>query len=390
MDEPEWWPIGVTQTPHDPSFKGEIITSLGRLNIWDYKPSLELAWWQEKPEKGKVWGKWPEVKILEVIQHDRYGVLLNLNGTHIVRISPFEVGNDISRMVRHEPWNFAVSDQSIVLPSMVWSLGGNDRIIIYPCSTLLSIEESHTMRYRIAESVGQIHSSLDNFSTPNTERIWNDRLKEIEAQLKTNTLWRAPHSKFTVGLPRLNLDIGAITLVEGKPMMLLQPRTITEHLMCDKERLPGIATMMALERQWAEYEKPTEDSRKQLLESWLGGAPKNYSNKKAVSTLLGGPWIWRYHATLLTLGQAKIFSDSELEKNSIKWLSDVSRLQAHLGILRFWKSGLWGGITGMIVSFFTWQLETLSPTVSGLIGVTSLLFALASNQLYWSKDPKPY
>jgi hypothetical protein len=246
------------------------------------------------------------------------------------------------------------------------------------------------MKNRIAECVGLIHSSLDQFSTPNTERIWNDRLKEIESSLKTNTLWRAPHSKFTVGLPRLNLDVEAITLIDGKPMMLPQPRTISEHLMCNKERLPGIAAMMSLERQWASYEKPTEESRKQLLESWLIGAPDSYGDKKALSTLLGGPWIWRYHATLLNLGQAMIFSDSELEKNSLKWLSEVSRLQAHLGILRFWKSGLWGGITGLIVSFFTWQLGTLSPTISGLIATISILFALASNQLYWSKDPEPY
>jgi hypothetical protein len=390
MDEPLWWPQGVIQAPYDSSFEGELVTSLGRLNIWNFNSSLELEWWQTIPETGKVWGKWPEVKILEVIQHDRYGILLNLNGDHIIRICPFDVGNDISRMVRHEPWNEAVNDQAIILPSMIWSINGNDRVIIYPCASLLSIEESHSMKNRIAECVGLIHSSLDQFSTPNTERIWNDRLKEIESSLKTNTLWRAPHSKFTVGLPRLNLDIEAITLIDGKPMMLPQPRTISEHLMCNKERLPGIAAMMSLERQWASYEKPTEESRKQLLESWLIGAPDSYGDKKALSTLLGGPWIWRYHATLLNLGQAMIFSDSELEKNSLKWLSEVSRLQAHLGILRFWKSGLWGGITGLIVSFFTWQLGTLSPTISGLIATISILFALASNQLYWSKDPEPY
>lgn len=390
MDEPLWWPQGVIQAPYDSSFEGELVTSLGRLNIWNFNSSLELEWWQTIPETGKVWGKWPEVKILEVIQHDRYGILLNLNGDHIIRICPFDVGNDISRMVRHEPWNEAVNDQAIILPSMIWSINGNDRVIIYPCASLLSIEESHSMKNRIAECVGLIHSSLDQFSTPNTERIWNDRLKEIESSLKTNTLWRAPHSKFTVGLPRLNLDIEAITLIEGKPMMLPQPRTISEHLICNKERLPGIAAIMSLERQWASYEKPTEESRKQLLESWLIGAPDSYGDKKALSTLLGGPWIWRYHATLLNLGQAMIFSDSELEKNSLKWLSEVSRLQAHLGILRFWKSGLWGGITGLIVSFFTWQLGTLSPTFSGLIATISILFALASNQLYWSKDPEPY
>ena len=390
MDEPAWWPNGIVQTPYDSSFIGEAVTSFGRLKIWDFNPTLELEWWQDSTSRGKFWGEWPAVKVLEVIQADRYGVLLNLNGTHIARICPFEVGNDISRMVRHEPWNIALNGQSIVLPSMVWSVDGHDRIIVYPCFNLLSVEESHSMRYRIVESVGQIHASLDQFSTPNTERIWNDRLNEIESALKTNTLWRAPHSKFTVGLPRLNLDIEAVTLVEGKPMLLPQPRTITEHLLCNQERLPGLATLMALERQWSEFETPTEESRKQLLNSWLIQAPPSYSKGKALSTLLGGPWVWRYHATLLTLGQAMIFSDNELERNSIKWLSDVSRLQAHLGILRFWKSGLWGGITGIIVAFFSWQLETLAPTTSALIGSISLFFAIASNQLYWAKDPDPY
>ena len=147
---------------------------------------------------------------------------------------------------------------------------------------------------------------------------------------------------------------------------------------------------MMLERQWAEFEKPNEQTRQQFLHSWLDHAPPSYSNSKALSTLCGGPWIWRYHATLNLLAQAIIYNDEELEKNSKTWLSDVSRLQAHLGVLRFWKSGLWAGITGLVVAFFSWQLESLSPTISGVIAALSLFFAIGSNQLYWSKDPKPY
>ena len=66
-------------------------------------------------------------------------------------------------------------------------------------------------------------------------------MNDIEAALKTNTLWRAPHSKFTVGLPRLNLNIDSITLIEGRPYLLPQPRTLAEHLLCQSDRLPGLA-----------------------------------------------------------------------------------------------------------------------------------------------------
>ena len=88
MDEPAWWPNGIVQTPYDSSFIGEAVTSFGRLKIWDFNPTLELEWWQDSTSRGKFWGEWPAVKVLEVIQADRYGVLLNLNGTHIARICP--------------------------------------------------------------------------------------------------------------------------------------------------------------------------------------------------------------------------------------------------------------------------------------------------------------
>ena len=225
MDEPRWWPKGIANAPFDSAFEGEVVTSFGRFNVWNTNGCLEKKWWKNQPSEGKILGDWPEVELLEIIQYDMHGILLNLNGTHIVRVSPIEVGDDVSRMLRHKPWNKSLSEQPVLLPSMIWTVSGNDRIIIYPCSILLGKEESHSMRFRISESVGQIHKTLDQFATPNTERRWNDRMNDIEAALKTNTLWRAPHSKYTVGLPRLNLDIDSITIKEGRPYLLPQPRT---------------------------------------------------------------------------------------------------------------------------------------------------------------------
>ena len=61
----------------------------------------------------------------------------------------------------------------------------------------------------------------------------------------------------------------------------------------------------------------------------------------------------------------------------------------HLGVLRLWKSGLWGGIIGAVIAFFAWRMESTSPTLAGIAGVICLLGAFACNMIYWSKDRNP-
>jgi hypothetical protein len=85
-----------------------------------------------------------------------------------------------------------------------------------------------------------------------------------------------------------------------------------------------------------------------------------------------------------------MYGDEPLRKKSQKWLNDVSRIQAHLGVLRLWKSGLWGGIIGAVIAFFAWRMDSISPTIAGFAGIGCLLFAILSNQIYWAKDPNPY
>ena len=132
------------------------------------------------------------------------------------------------------------------------------------------------------------------------------------------------------------------------------------------------------------------DARKSLLQAYLSTAPNSYGNKKALSTLMGGPWIWRYHAVLLAFAEARTFGDEELGQRAENWLNDVSRIQAHLGVLRLWKSGLWGGVVGAVVAFFAWRMETVSPTIAGVAAMFCLVGSLTCNMICWSKDPKPY
>ena len=389
MDESPWWPSGiVTEDSHEIS-SGRIQTVFGALETWGYQDCLAASWWQKPPEEGIIWGQWPEVSEIDIIHQDRKGYLIRINDKQIARVTPFDLGNDLSRLMHYSPWRDALEGLMITLPSMVYHVENNDRVVVYNCSDV-AIHSENFDSDKLAANLGTIHSALHDFATPNTERRWNDRLKDIESELKVTTLWRAPHSKFTVGLPRLNLDLALLCKEQNELLFIADVRSPVEHLMCHADRLPGLANLMLIEQQISFAKGMDENDRKSMLEAYLTKAPKSYSHKKAVSTLMGGPWIWRYHAVLFAMGEARFFGDEELGKKAQNWLNDVSRIQAHLGVLRLWKSGLWGGIIGAVVAFFAWRMESTSPTLAGLTGVICLLGAFACNMIYWSKDPQPY
>ncbi len=389
MDEPPWWPSGIVTEDSQDISSGRVQTVFGTLETWSYQECLNPNWWQKPPKEGLIWGQWPGVSEIEILHQDRKGYLLRINEDQIARIVPFDLGNDLSRLMHYSPWNDALKGLMITLPSMVYHVENNDRIIVYNCSDV-AINTEDFDSDKLAANLGTIHGALHDFATPNTERRWNDRLKDIESELKVTTLWRAPHSKYTVGLPRLNLDLALLCKEQDELLFIADVRSPVEHLMCHSDRLPGLANLMLIEQQISFAKGMDEDDRKSMLEAYLGKAPKSYSHKKAVSTLMGGPWIWRYHAVLFAMGEARFFGDEELGKKAQKWLNDVSRIQAHLGVLRLWKSGLWGGIIGAVIAFFAWRMESTSPTLAGIAGAICLLGAFACNMIYWSKDPQPY
>ena len=389
MDDAPWWPSGIITDDSADTESGVVQTVFGSIQCWNFAACLSNEWWQHRPESGDIWGDWPEVTTAEVIKHDRKGILLKLNDHQIARISPFAVGNDLSRLVQYQPWRQALEDLAIELPSMVYYVENQDRIAVYDCAEIVSGIES-LQAERVADKLGSIHSALNEFSTPNTERRWNDRLKDIEAELKVTTLWRAPHSEYTVGLPRLNIDLATLSVDGEEFSFIADIRSLVEHLMCEPDRLPGLATLMLIEQQISFARGMTTAARKSLLQAYLNTAPNSYGRKKALSTLMGGPWIWRYHAVLIAFAEARIFGDEELGERAENWLNDVSRIQAHLGVLRLWKSGLWGGIIGAVIAFFAWRMETVSPTIAGIVAMFCLIGSLTCNMIYWSKDPKPY
>ena len=392
MDEPAWWPSGIALSSIDEALsEGTVRTSFGKTTVWDFEPYLQPNLWNSSLEVGVQWGDWNfEVQTVEIQSVSKNGLVVTLNDAYTASILPFGVGDDVSRLYRYEPWNSALVGHSVLLPIAGWTVDGNDRILVYPRYELKPFDGQTSTVMDLTRTVGGIHSALVGFSTPNTERRWNDRLKAIEDELKTKTMWRAPHANTTVGLPRLHLSIESLTEVDGVLNFVPMSRSLAEHLLCENDRLPSLATLMMLEHQWARREGLSEQQRQQLLETWGASVPVDWSSRAALSTVRGGAWVWRYHATLLELAQATAFAETSIKEDCQKWLRDVSRLQAHLGTLRIWKSGQWVGFTGLAVAFFAYRLDSFLPQQSLALAVLSFGVVVASNAVYRLKDPKAY
>ena len=392
MDEPAWWPSGIALSSIDEALsEGTVRTSFGKTTVWDFEPYLQPNLWNSSLEVGVQWGDWNfEVQTVEIQSVSKNGLVVILNDAYTASILPFGVGDDVSRLYRYEPWNSALVGHSVLLPIAGWTVDGNDRILVYPRYELKPFDGQTSTVMDLTRTVGGIHSALVGFSTPNTERRWNDRLKAIEDELKTKTMWRAPHANTTVGLPRLHLSIESLTEVDGVLNFVPMSRSLAEHLLCENDRLPSLATLMMLEHQWARRDGLSEQQRQQLLETWGASVPVDWSSRAALSTVRGGAWVWRYHATLLELAQATAFAETSIKEDCQKWLRDVSRLQAHLGTLRMWKSGQWVGFTGLAVAFFSYRLGSFLPQQSLALAVLSFGVVVASNAVYRLKDPKAY
>jgi len=392
MDEPAWWPSGIALSSIDEAIsEGTVRTSFGKTTVWDFEPYLQPNLWNSSLEVGVQWGDWNfEVQTVEIQSVSKNGLVVILNDAYTASILPFGVGDDVSRLYRYEPWNSALVGHSVLLPIAGWTVDGNDRILVYPRYELKPFDGQASTVMDLTRTIGGIHSALVGFSTPNTERRWNDRLKAIEDELKTKTMWRAPHANTTVGLPRLHLSIESLTEVDGVLNFVPMSRSLAEHLLCENDRLPSLATLMMLEHQWARRDGLSEQQRQQLLETWGASVPVEWSSRTALSTVRGGAWVWRYHATLLELAQATAFAETSIKEDCQKWLRDVSRLQAHLGTLRMWKSGQWVGFTGLAVAFFSYRLDSFLPQQSLALAVLSFGVVVASNAVYRLKDPKAY
>ena len=391
MGESPWWPAGIATLPKPAtSFEGTFRTQWGQIQLWDFEQVLDLDWWRKAPKEMFEWGFWPKEIEISTPIHDQSGCWMQLNKTHTARILPLLAGSDASRLARYAPWSDCVQDLGIHLPVGGRLLNNSDAVLIYELQNprVCTMEDSEVNHLIV--QMAEIHSQLERFATPNGQIKWNNRLNSIEKTLKSHTLWRASHTRNTKGMPRINFNLDFLAEGKNGVSWIAVPFSVPDFVVCESERLPSIGSLMRIERQWAKYTVVGSAKRKKIIEIWSSIVPASWADQRSLSTVLGGAWIWRYNAVLEQLLDARAYGDQGLERTSLDWLGEVSRLQARLGTLRMWKAGLWVAITGLLVAFFGHELNTFTDGQSIALAAGSIGFGVITNRIYWAKDPPPY
>ena len=386
MEGELWWPQGIALPSMNEAIEaGHLETKWGAVSCWDVQECLESEWWAS-PKNGS-WGVLKDVNpsTIEVVQRDGNRTLLLLDSLYFALAYSIPTSNRTSTLHQNKDINSRLQSTNLHLPIGGMLLNGKDALVVFPAGKLTESSPEW-----LGQTLGEIHNMLAPLASPNDQKRWNQRLKDLEDELKPNTLWRAPHTSATKGIPSVRIHPNYIVEVEGEHRALPLNQTVSETLLCGTERLPGIAEFIQLEGRLVEEKGYKPEQIEVFFESWKRSVPTSWTSRKALSTVLGGAWIWRYYDVLVVTAEAVLYGDEPRYESSQKWLKDVSRLQAHLGVLRVWKSGVWVGISTMIVAYYAWQLENLTTTNSIGLAALGAIISIGSNLLYWKKDPPAF
>ena len=386
MEEASWWPRGLALgSIEDALSSHEITTKWGKLSCFDAQETMKPSWW--KNQENGCWGSFSKLTVqsVNVIYQQGDHTLLQLDEAYTALVYSIPTSDSTSMLTRKSAWATALESTSILLPVAGMTIEGNDAVVVFPRFDLTSEADIQW----ISTSLGLAQTSLEPFSTPNDQNRWNQRLKSVEDALRPNTLWRAPHTKHTVGLPALRVHPSWVGMADGVRKLIPMNQRVSEHLLCGPERLPALAELIQMEGRWVEMNGYSRTDIESMLGAWSSATPSSWSSKKALSTVLGGAWIWRYYDVLFSYAEAVLYDDKKGLESSKAWLKDVTRLQAHLGVLRVWKSGVWVGITTMIVAYYGWQIDSMTPSFAIGVALAGALLSFASNRMYWWKDPSP-
>jgi len=248
-----------------------------------------------------------------------------------------------------------------------WSDDG-DRVLIFPHHDISSQSCDGGLIY-------DIHDALRNagLSAPNMERAWNDRLKNIEGCLKTNTLWRAPQSKHMLAAVRLGVERTNFITYQGKTVIRGEPISITEYLMDDGDRLPHLRDLAIIESG-------------NTLRQWLAKEAKS-KVRNLFKTSTGGLAILRYDVTLCRLAEATAFGLDQVVGTLREHLSTVDRVQARLGLMRTCRMISLSTAVVIVFGLMLWNIAEITTADRNLTLVVGFPLMLLMRILEWRLEP---
>ena len=209
-------------------------------------------------------------------------------------------------------------------------------------------ESIQTLLHRCGATLGRYHLAAESeWTNPPDQKRWNERFQEIEARLKSASLWRAP---FTRGAPA-TLNLGDVRLSQffesnsGSMGIRIGPSRLAYGLLQNEFDLPAIRDVASLLQDISRihYNSSSEIElsilRKAVIDGWSTTAPASWCSKRSFSAHTGGVVIWEYEQSLLDVVEA-VSHQSGSPEPAVTVIKKVPALQKQLFNSRI-LSALW-------------------------------------------------
>ena len=198
-----------------------------------------------------------------------------------------------------------------------------------------NLEKSKEIIFNSAAAIGRFHKNAATARvTPRDAKKWNKRVESLEALLRANTIWRAPHTKDTVCIINIG-DVRFSDMIDSESgeygIYLPRPRLADSIAKPDCE-FPAMRDFSSLLHDLnriyysCDTKLSIKELRKAMIDGWRSTAPENWSSEKSFYTPRGGVFFWEYEQCLLDVIEA-VSHQSGKPEPAVAMLREVPSIQ---------------------------------------------------------------
>ena len=359
-----------------------------------------ISEWEEAISDLTSWGKVPDPSSLSSVllsENDR-GPIARLSGDSnwIAEFLPWGSDGLLRRRID-------ASSEVCDAPCGGFSWEGGDLILIWEESSTEESSRDALIRALIdgdheaatqtlrecGISLGRYHKHVEPVrTTPPDPNRWNARVAGIEELLRSNSVWRVPHSRDSECMLGLG-DVGLADFHGGR-IRISRPR-LHSALFPAKCEFPAIRDLASvahdLSRAFYETESDLDivELRSSLIEGWRSSAPENWSSDRVLYSHRGGLAIWEYEQCLLDVIEA-VSHQSGAPQPATGLISYVPRYQK-----RMFNNRTFGALSMMAGSIGVFSLISSFPPSAGEIPlpIASIALSFGLLKFYRSLSPAP-
>ena len=356
--------------------------------------------WQTIVSELRSWGEVPEPSTLVVssLSEDDRGPIAILRGESdwIAEFLPWGSDGFLRKRAKsvsstcHVPCGgYSWDGDDIIL---LWDKTHDEKTSNHYISESLQngdLDLSRRLLRECGESLGRYHKAVESArTTPPDPRRWNKRIEGLEAILRSNSIWRAPHSRDSDCI----LGIGDLRFKDftGGTIRIGRPR-LSDALYSSDCEFPAIRDLSSMVHDLSRlhYDNSSEldivELRSSLIQGWRASAPEKWCSDDVFYSHRGGLAIWEYEQCLLDVVEA-VSHQSGAPQPATAIIGHVTPYQK-----KMFNNRTFGALSMMAAFFgFASLINTFPPSLVELpIPLASLIAGMFLLRYYRTLSPPP-